>query len=1211
MKKLLLCLLSFGMLLAAQETRSIIFGRVLDPQGAAVAGATVLVVNTETKNTARLKSNATGYYEANLLLPGAYRVTAETAGFKTSTRSGITLGLGGRLEINVNLELGAVAESVSVTAEAPILDTNAVSSGRLLENRSLMDLPVLGNNIILLAKMSPGIQHGTGTNNYVGLHSNPTASSKGGAEGNVGGNEWSIDGMPNTGNDRKTAYMPYSDTVQEYRVETANFDAAVGHSTGSSFHMISKTGTNEYHGTATEQHWQQRWNGSPFFVKQLYYRNIAAAEARGDAAAAAQLRAQDKQPSGHSHNWAGTIGGPVRIPGLFNGKNRLFFFFAYNGFKDTKTEDATQINRTIPTMANRRGDFSQLLNVNARYQIYDPLTVRPDPARPTHYLRDPIPGNILPQSRVVNPTYNAYLKLLPVPNNDPTDPSRDPVNNYLAVGTPYFWDYWAYSNRVDFNATSRHRFFGRWSWNDFMEDRVNWTYESARGLNTNGLNRHNLGGSADWVWTRSATTVFDFAFALNEFREGSVQPVPAKYKPSDVGLPAYLDAKAGDLHLLPQMSWSGYSSASPSGIPSFTRYRLATFKAEVSHVRGKHSVRSGFDARHHFRTGGGGGNTSGNFSFSNQFTRRNDDTNTPAGDYGHSWAAFMMGLPNSLTIAGNDSYATHTPYYAGYVQESWRLKPTLTLNLGLRLEYEMGPTERYNRMIGAFDANATLPITAAAQSAYAAAPVPERAASDFKILGGSVYPGVNGKSRRLWAGAAMLMPRAAFSWQANSKTVLRFGYGLFFDSLNVLNDGPIQTGFSRSTSTTVTNDFGMNWLVGNPKAGVSPLTDPFPVRADGSRFDVPTRDALGLMTSTGRSFSYESPDIKRARLQRWRISVQRQLSPNMAIEAAYTGSYADRNYIAINLNPLPEQYWASGLTRNDAIATNLNANVANPFRLANFQSLQQSMPVVWQDMTTQSFYTSSTISKNRLLRPYPHLSGLTLNNAPNGAVRTDSLQLSFERRFSKGFNLNAGYTRLRDRTRDWYANEFDPEPMWREGVSGRPHRFFASGIYQFPFGKGRHFLKKGVPGALLGGFQAGATYEWQPGALLNFGNVFYYGEDIEAIASGPRTLDRWFNTDNFERNQAKGPTSYHRRVFPSRVTGLRQDMLNQWNVNLQREFRLHERLAFQVRLEAINLQNRAQFAVPEMSPYSTNFGRVMSQTDGTPRFIQIQGRLRW
>jgi len=1196
--------------LVAQETRSMIYGRVMDPQGAAVAGAVVTVTNVEMNVSTTLSTNATGYYEAALLLPGNYRVTVEMAGFKKFVRSGIVLPASTRTQIDITLELGAVTETVAVSAEAPLLETNAVSAGRVMDNRTLMDLPALGNNPMLLVMLTPGIQAG-GVNKYNSLHTLGGASDYS-VYGKVGENEFSIDGAPNTRGSGGPSFLPAADSVQEFKVETSRFDASIGHTTGANIAMMTKSGTNSLHGTATEQHWQQRWNGTPFFIKQKYYRDIAEAEARGDTALANWLRSQDKQGAGRSNTYTATLGGPVFLPRIFDGRNRLFFFFSFAGFQDKKRPEG-DLNRTVPTMPNREGDFSRLLSVDAiRYQIYDPLSVRPDPARPSHFIRDAIPGNIIPKSRFVNPTYNAYVKLIPRPNNEVADPRREPSNNYLADRMPFDWKYNQQSNRIDYHHSNAHRFFFSWNRYGFLEDGYDWTYEVIRGLSAAAntpFDWRRRAGTLNWTYTRSAATMIDAMVALSDFRTTQVFETPRKFKPSDVGLPAYLDAKAGDQAVLPVMNFNGYESIGRR-VPEVTKIRPFTTKVNWSHIRGKHTMRAGLDARQHFRTVTAGGLTSGSFTFSNFFTRRNDDTLTPAGDLGHSWAAFIMGIPSAISLETSDSMAIHSPYYGLFFQDDWRVTPRLSLNLGLRMEYELGITERYNRAMGSFDPSAKLPITDIAQAAYAARPIPELPAANFRVVGGSTYAGVSGAPRRINQNELMWLPRVGVAYQVRQRTVLRAGYGLFFDSWNALRFAPLQTGFSRTTSTNLTNDFGMTWLVGDPRNGVSPLRDPFPVRADGTRFDEPVRDRLGLMAIAGRSFSYNAFDSKRSRQQRWRLGVQHQLGASMVVEVAYAGSYTDRAYVSRNLNALPEKFWADGLVRNDAIASNLNSNVPNPFQLANFRSLAQSDPLVYADMSTQGFYTSSIIRKSQLLLPYPHLTGLTQTNAPVGAVETHQLEIHFERRFSKGFNLVAGYTRMSDREADFYYNPFDPAPSWRESNDGRPHRFVATGIFEFPVGRGRRFLNAGLPSMILGGWQLAATYEWQPGPLLDWGNLFYYGK-LEEINTGPRSLDRWFNTANFERNAAKGPAAFHRRVFPTRVDGLRQDMTNQWNANVMREFRVREGMAFQIRLDTINTFNRSQFAAPDTNPYSTNFGRVTAQTTATNRIVQLVGRLRF
>jgi hypothetical protein len=431
----------------------------------------------------------------------------------------------------------------------------------------------------------------------------------------------------------------------------------------------------------------------------------------------------------------------------------------------------------------------------SRYQIYDPLTVRPDPDRSGHWIRTPLAGNIVPKSRFINPMYDAYVKLYPVPNNDPTDPRQEPRNNYLAVATPYNWNYRAFEHRVDYNLAPTQRFFGRWSWNNFIEDRGDWTYSTLRGLNSNGLNRKNMGATADYTWTINSRTILDVSGAANEFTAGNRQPVPLSFKPTDVGLPAYLDQWAGDQHILPQVTVSGYTGSGPSGVPSYSHFRIYSLAANVTQIRGNHAIRGGMDTRMHFRTGGGGGNTSGAFGFSNNYTRRNDDSFVPPGDIGLSWAAFEMGVPNSMSItAGNATYATFSPYYGGYLQDTWRARRNLTVNVGFRLEYEGGGTERYNRMIGYFDPTAKIFVSDTAEAFYAKNPIAQRDPATFIVRGGVKFPGVDGVPRNAFQGQWMVMPRFAFAWQLGKRTVIRGGGGEFYDTLNVTNNAPNQAG---------------------------------------------------------------------------------------------------------------------------------------------------------------------------------------------------------------------------------------------------------------------------------------------------------------------------------------------------------------------------------------------------------------------------------
>src|SRR5258708_20174818 len=236
------------------------------------------------------------------------------------------MAVGARLEIDLPLELGAITETVSVTAEAPLLQCDSGSSGKVMDSHILNDVPVLNNMSLLLAELTPGVQS-AGVNSWVSYH-----SGGGGLvysiNGGVGGNDFAVDGVPNNSG-RGAAFIPHTEAISEFKMETSGFDASLGHSTGITVSMMTKSGSNQFHGSLSETYWDQQWQAAPFFVRQTYYSNIAAAKAKGDTALAAKLASVPELPAGYEHDYAATIGGPLTLPKLANGRNKRFFFFSF------------------------------------------------------------------------------------------------------------------------------------------------------------------------------------------------------------------------------------------------------------------------------------------------------------------------------------------------------------------------------------------------------------------------------------------------------------------------------------------------------------------------------------------------------------------------------------------------------------------------------------------------------------------------------------------------------------------------------------------------------------------------------------------------------------------------------------------------------------------------------------------------------------------
>jgi hypothetical protein len=1209
-----------GLLYCQTDTRGAVLGHVADASSAAVAGAKVTVKNTLTNALTPLTTDASGYYEAPLIVAGIYSVSVTANGFKTATHADFDLPAGARLEVNFRLEVGAVSESVTVSSEPPLLDADNTSTGLVVDKENVLDLPFPGGNAMMLVWMAPGAQTTLSiSDSSQGLHSGGPGLFVG-VSGRVGGNDFLVDGASNNANNRGAGFNPAPEFVQAVRVETSGFDASFGHSTGMGISLMTNSGTNQFHGTLREEHLQSQWQAADLFAKQAYYTRINAALAAGNTTQAEAIRNSPIIQPGRRNAWVATLGGPVTLPKIIHGKDKLFFFFGYTGFNEQLYNQQLD---AFPTDAMRQGDFSRLLHINTTsYQIYDPYSTVPDSTRPGHVVRTPFPGNVVPQSRIINPAYKWVANLLPLPNTLPALPNVQPNTDYTVYSASYWDKYYAFINRYDYNLSSNDRFFVRWNRNQWRQSNALWYNFTTPDIGKDAGNiRTDTGGSLDWVHNFGARSMLDLALGVNTYQNLNVDPILDSLKPSDLGYPAYLDAKvAGDL-ALPTTSWSGWTTLGLATSPQVQNYSVGTIKADFSRMAVKHTLKAGVDVRFQRFSGHTVGNTAGAYSYTSTYTQQTDDGLGSAGTgaYGGSWAAFMMGLPTSATADWNAGGVFSNPYFATYVHDTWRISSRLTLNVGLRLEYELGPTERYNRAIGYFDLKAPLPIAAAAQAAYAANPIPEVSAAQFRVTGGGVFPGANGADRRLWGNNLSPLPRVAAAYQLNRRTVLRFGFGLYADTLNVENETINQLGFSWPTSTAFSNNFGQTWLTGNPAGGISPMNDPFPIRSSGTRFDTPPGSSLGAMAPVGRGYTYVPFDRPHARQNRWRLDLQRQVRTNFLINVGYAGSYSGRIPINRSLSALPAQYWWFGAVRNDAVAGNLNTNIANPFNIANFADIKTSNPALYQFMAGNSFFTSTTIRKSALLSPYPWMNGLT-ETLPLGKAKTEELNVSVQRRFAGGSNFSVSYTRLYNMAADYFPNSFDESPAWEPSNQGRPHRVAAMGVAQLPFGKGRRWVTSGLASWIVGGFQLTSMAEYQPGQLIGFSSTSYYsGANLSDVCdSGPHTIAEWFNTSGFQTNPTLTANTGQARTFPNFISGYggcRGDSQKRVNGSLQREFRIRERARLVMRWDVYNVFNHGQLGLPGTSPTAGNFGQItasMANGAGTPssnRSMRVSARI--
>ena len=465
------------------------------------------------------------------------------------------------------------------------------------------------------------------------------------------------------------------------------------------------------------------------------------------------------------------------------------------------------------------------------------------------------------------------------------------------------------------------------------------------GLHINDKTRASWAYTGNWTKVTSGATVFDTQISTNRFFEDQQRRGLHEYKPADVGLPSYLDEFCGavDQCMMPVINVAGYQGVSNTANGGLDATNIQA-QSTVTPIKGSHTLRGGVDLRLAMRRNEliAAGNVSSTYTFDNTYTRAADTTAVfPASNIGPSLAALMLGIPTQVSIGQNAPLSMTNPYYGGFFQDTWRATENLTLNFGLRYEFEDGITEADNRWITEFNPSEQLAITQLAQAAYARSPIPQVPVSEFSVLGGSVYAGAPGARGNMGgridvdaARLGRLQVGREDGHQGRLWAVLRHA------ERRPTTTSFNQLGYTSATINVPSTDFGQTWLLGDPRAGILPMANPFPVRASGKRFEEPLADSLGANAILGSTFACENPKRKHARVQRWRIGVQRELFGNTSVEIAYSGQYADRVDIAIAGSTSRSSTTASGNVRDASAQTLLQQQVTNPFHIDNFASLR-------------------------------------------------------------------------------------------------------------------------------------------------------------------------------------------------------------------------------------------------------------------------------
>jgi Carboxypeptidase regulatory-like domain/TonB dependent receptor-like, beta-barrel len=1139
--------LLLGAIAAAQDPRGTILGRVTDSTGAVMPGVEVRATNTATNVTASGVTNDGGSYNIPFLLPGTYNIRAELSGFKKFAQDNVQVRVSETVELNFRMEIGELTETVTATAESPVLDTAGSSLGQVVDQRRVLELPLFAGNPMELTLLTPGVANATDMRLRKAAFNN--APSQIATDGNGQyNNEFQIDGVSNTfaaGNGTaRVAFSPPATAISEFKMQTTPYDASVGHTIGAVTNVSTAGGTNTLHG---EAHF---WERNSAFDAPNFFNN----------------KNNTEPPVYQDHRYGASAGGPVWIPGLYEGKNRTFWYYAWEANKWGVPSTSTS---TVPTAAQRGGDFSELLRLGNQYQIYDPLTTRAEAGG--RFSRQPFPGNIIPQNRL-DPVGQKLVNFFPLPNQPGTVDGR---NNFFFTYKA-LEDYYVHLVRVDHAFSDKHRLFARVHY-DFWEEDKNDIFGNR--VNSLILNRINRGFAFDDVYVLNSKMVLNIRYGLTS-QDFPERRASQGFDLASLGFsPSLVSLVDKSLATIPRTAAGGYTRFANWESGDGTNTSLThSLTGNVTRLEGSHNLKFGVDARVYRAFGNRFQlSTSPDLEYNSNYTRGPLDNSTTA-PIGQELAAMLLGVPAG-SMARSASFAMQDTFYGLYLHDDWKVNSRLTLNLGLRWELETPITERFDRLVGGFAYGQPNPIEAEAQANYARNPIPEIDPSAFRVLGGLMFLNEGGLGRSPFHGEKNnFQPRIGFAYQLTRGTVLRGGYGIFHDTIGTNSNNALQSGFSQTTPIQASLDNGLTYVANN--------VDPFPA---GLRD--PLGPAGGLRTNLGQTLTFYDTNLLQPYAQRWSLGIQQMLPSQFLTEATYVGNRGTRLGATRNINATPAQYLSTRPTRDQATIDYLSATFVNPFA------------------GIDPIYPART-SRESLLRPYPHFPAVNVEE-PTGYSWYHSLQARLERRFAQGFTFQLGYTWSKLMEAVEFLNASDPTPSEVVGSFDRTHRLAMSGIWEIPVGRGRRFggqLPTLVNG-IVGGWQLNGVVTRQSGAPLGFGNAIFTGDlkDI-VLPKSERDVDRWFNVDaGFNKNTPQQLSS-NIRTMPLRFGGIRSDDQSRWDFSIIKNFPFGEQVKMQLRAEVFNAWNQTNFGNPNTTPTNSAFGRITG-TSGDARTWQFALKL--
>jgi Carboxypeptidase regulatory-like domain/TonB dependent receptor len=1128
--------------LAQSSYTAAVRGTVTDPSGGAIPGAKVVVLESERNVPHPVTTDEAGRYVVTALPPGQYTLSVEAAGFKKYSQVNIQLAVQQQATFDVPMQIGELATQVEVQTTTPLLNTTAATLGQVVEQRMMMALPNIGRNALQYLGMTAGL---------VGANSQTTTPTNTNFVANGARNSTSdvlVDGAivntteQNTGS-TDLKYVPSVDAVQEFKAQVNWFGAEYAESGGAVINLITKSGTNGFHGdayyyrrdsTLNANSWSNNRNGA----KKTYYRR--------------------DQPGF-------VVGGPIR-------PNKTFFFFT---LERTKSKSPQTYTGSSPIAPFRTGDFSTLMFSDGKpMTIYNPFSTYQDSTGATK--RNPFPGNIIP-TNMIDPVSSKVMKYIPTPNATPTNQYTRANNFYMQginLGKSLQSDI-----KIDNSFTNRIRATGRYSiarsegqpanlWEAY-DPAIAAAYSPNDGPNT--TRTQSASGNLTFVQNPTTIWVLNYGFVYSDYQRRPFED----FDSTTLGLPKYFYDNAA-YKAFPFFSGWGLDVGTQGWLIMDRQEGVHQPSLSLTKTIGGHTIKTGTEYRQNFLDYAQPGYPQGQLTFGQQTTSM--DLNSGSTYQGNSFASFLLGWGNGGQYANDPKAFMRASYLGFFVQDDWKVSRKLTLNLGLRYEFDI-PRHEVNYRTSYWDLSADAPIK-----------VPGYTLKGVFRFNDANNPSPFDKDLDNFA------PRLGVAYAVNSRTSIRAGAGIFYTLSRATVAG--HTGSPFSTNP------GVQWSLDSNATRYASLANPYP-----AGMQMPLGSTMGVNTLIGQGAGTILRDSgQNPEMYNWNASFQREIGWESIIEINYTGSRGAKlpNAAATSMSLLNPMYWGLGRTA-------LQARVPNPF-----------YGIITDPKATN--LNGTTVQYYRLLRNMPHFDGAGSSELGNGDSWYHGLQMRYEKRFSRGLTMQAHYTwskMLDDVSNgssnlDWLSssggrylqNNFDYRQEKSLSSNDVAHRFVAVGDYQLPIGRGKQFAANvnRVVDGIIGGWEVSAFFllqSSQPLQVTQNGGTLWSGTQRPNLIGDPSTTgsvyDRWntwFNVNAFSQPAADtfGSAPRFLNVRGPRINTLDAALMKSWKTTE------HQRLEY--RVEASNVRNHPVFNPPGTTFGSGSFGQITSTKIGS-RAVQM------